>query len=194
MEPYTLRTLDIPAVKTLYEAHMLADFPADERPPLKGLIRQVESGFLTAQVMTDGKKDYAYVLAAVYQDYVLYTHLAVYPEHRSGGFGSKLLSLLHQAYATRRVELVEVENPAVAKDEDDRTLQERRIAFYERAGYRLVPHIHYVLFGVDMLLMTHTREGAGTPLPQEVGDTLRALYFTQLPEKDRHHFSLTITA
>lgn len=194
MEQYFLRTLDIPAVQALYEAHMLADFPADERPPLKALVRQVESGFLTAQVMTDGMEDYAYVLAAVYEDYVLYTHLAVYPEHRSGGFGSKLMDLLHRAYAFCRVELVEVENPAAAKDEEDRKLQQRRIAFYERAGYLLVPHIRYILFGVDMLLMTHTQAGAEVPPPQEVGGTLRALYYTQMQEKDRHHFNLTITA
>lgn len=192
MRQYSLRTLDVPAIRQLYEAHMLADFPADERPPARMLVQQVENGFLTAQVMTDGQADYAYVLAAVYGDYVLYTHLAVYPEHRGGGFGSQLMELLHQAYAFCRVQLVEVENPAAAKDEKARHMQERRIAFYERAGYALVPHTRYILFGVDMLLMTRTQNGVDAPEPREVADTLRALYYSQMREQDRRHFDLTV--
>ena len=192
MEQYYLRELDIPAVEALYENHMKSDFPPDERPPRKFLAKQVESGFLKAQVMTDGQEDYAYVLAATGGDYVLYTHLAVFPQHRGGGFGSKLLELLNHSYASTRVQLVEVENPAVAKNPEEKKLQERRIVFYQRGGYRLVPGIHYVLYGVDMLLMTHTQDDSAPP-PREVADTLRTLYYSQMKEKDRHHLILTVT-
>lgn len=192
METCYLRTLDIPGVERLYAAHIRADFPADERPPAKIMARQVQSGFLSVLVMTDGKEDYAYAIAATQDDYVLYTHLAVYPEHRGGGYGSRLMELLHQAYTASRVHLVEVENPEAADDEQTRMLRQRRIVFYERAGYVLVPRIHYILYGVDMLLMTHTGDGAEVP-PQEVADTLRRLYHSQIPEKDRHHLDLAVT-
>lgn len=194
MPSYFLRTLDAPAVEHLYAAHMQTDFPAEERPPVAALVQQVRSGFLTAQAMTDGKEDFAYALAIPYEDYVLYTHLAVFPEHRGGGFGSRLMELLHQAYASSRVHLVEVENPAVAEDAQARHLQQRRIAFYQRAGYQLVPRIRYILYGVDMLLMTHTQEGLESPPPEEVAELLRSLYFSVLREKDRHHLVLTVTA
>lgn len=192
MQPFTLRSLSPGEVERLYLDHMKSDFPPAERPPLKTILRQVETGFVEAFVMTDGTKDYAYVLAARYRDYVLYTHLAVFSGNRGGGLGSALMDLLSTSFASATYHIVEVENPGAAEDAEARQLMERRIAFYMRAGYAVVPDIRYILFGVDMLLMTRGRDGLSQPSAAEVAEVMRNLYESQIPEDQRHQFSLEL--
>lgn len=179
---YKLRTLSAGEAGALYDAHMKADFPASERPHRHTIVSQVEQGLLTAFEMTDGLAAYAYALAVTDADYVLYTHLAVFPQHRGGGHGTRLLSLLGEAFAGVRVELLEVENPDAAQDPAERRTRERRIAFYQRAGYAVAGGLRYVLFGVDMWLMTRIH-GGEAPRPEELIPQVQAFYHKLLEPK-----------
>lgn len=187
MKQYTLRSVKPEEIGALYDQHMVRDFPADERPKREQMIELAKSGFIRTHILTDGEEEYAYVMAAQQGDYVLYTHIAVFAGHRGSGLGSTLLALLNDMYRDTRVQVLEVENPEATDDPKELEIRNRRIRFYQHAGFAIVPGIRYVLFGVDMWIMVRTQDGV-IPPGGEVLEALRGLYYEQLPEKYWHHF------
>ena len=63
-----------------------------------------------------------------------------------------MLKQLKERYGDTKGLIIEVEDPAAAKTEEDREIRERRIRFYERAGYQRLP-VKYWLVGQPMHLM-----------------------------------------
>ena len=164
--------------RALY-AYMKRDFPGNERPPyfaVKGnLRRQVYTAmFLEQSGETVG---YAVVTAPAAASFALVSYLAIAPKFRSRGLGSELLTLLIRRFAGRILAL-EVESPAAAESADIRALRERRIAFYRRAGFRIVPTVRAVIFGVAMEIMVNTEENVGS-----VREMMRGLYRPSLPSE-----------
>jgi hypothetical protein len=54
--------------------------------------------------------------------------------------------------------VVEVEDPASIKDDNFRDEAERRVKFYERAGFQTIPTERAKIFGVDMLIMANSQD------------------------------------
>ncbi len=168
-KPYALRPMRIDEFDGLFQ-HLAQDFPRNELPPKVVMRRLITRGITRAWIMEQKDRQVAYAIAAEADGAVLITHLAVYAGQRGGGIGSKLMALLADAYAHATRLIVEVEHPDDAKNAQELAQRQRRIAFYQRAGYVLYPHIPYAIWRVRMLLMVQPIGGA--PLPDD--DALRA--------------------
>jgi hypothetical protein len=73
---------------------------------------------------------------------------------------------------------LEADDPAAAKTEEKRTQAARRVRFYERAGYRVIPTAKAKIFGVDMLVLANTHDEAFS-----ARDVLHALYLPAFGSK-----------
>jgi ribosomal protein S18 acetylase RimI-like enzyme len=87
----------------------------------------------------------AHVQAFVAQRVAYLWYLAVAPNRRGAGAGSEIYrAVLERLPAAVEALLIEVEQPCLARGEQERRLAERRILFYERLGARLLQGIDYL--------------------------------------------------
>lgn len=147
-------------IKQLY-THMKRDFPAEERVPCFFLKRAMKKGKVRAVYLKDNSgEEYGYMVYQIEKTlnviYVMY--FAIHPQFRSGGYGSVFLKQMQQKNKSGHI-MLEVEDPAAAKDKKDQAVMERRIDFYSKNGFSVLPNSSIQLFGVPMLVM------ANTPLP-----------------------------
>ena len=137
--------------------HMKRDFPANELPPAFAVKGNLKSGVYEGvffQNETEEDVGYAVVTAPEGSAYGLVNFFAIFPEVRSMGYGGRAISAL--ADHCGRVLVLEVDSPDAAKEESDRLVCERRIRFYERAGFSIIPTKRAKIFGVHMLIMMNT--------------------------------------
>ncbi len=172
---YTLRPMHMEEFDALFK-HLQRDFPRNELPPKVVMRRLLQRGVTRAWIMQQGDREVAYAIGAESEHAALITHLAVYAGQRGGGIGSALMALLAEAYAHLARIIVEVEHPDHARDDATRVLRQRRIAFYERAGYVPYPHIPYAIWRVPMLLMVQPLSGAPLPGDEALRADLKAIY------------------
>lgn len=167
----TLRPIKPNEYRTLY-AHMVRDFPKSERAPYFVIEYNLDRGAQAARWLVDEGRDVGYIIETLADGvpFVLINYLAVMPDARAGGYGSALLRLIAESHPNHAA-VVEVEDPAAAQDEAAKKMCERRIRFYERAGYHIVPVGHFRLFSVPMLVMIQ-----GERRPDSVRDMMHALY------------------
>ncbi len=171
-----LKSIETKDSRALY-AHMKRDFPADERPPSFVVKREIAKKTYTALYLMDDQQavGYAVVVAPPEQAFALVLFLAILPEVRGAGYGGKLLKELEARFQGKTLAL-EVEDPEAAKDEGERHTRERRVRFYERAGFRVLPTARAKIFGVDMRIMVNTRQETGS-----VRDMMQGLYGFIMP-------------
>lgn len=171
-----LRPVEKEEYRVLYD-HMKRDFPADERPPFFVVKRHIRNQVYHAMFLTDEEQPvgYAIVVAPEGMPFALIMFLAVLPEARGQSYGGKLLSLLEERYSGRTLAL-EVEAPDAARNEGERAVRERRIRFYERAGFCIVPVTHARIFGVEMQIMVNRTEKV-----LSVREMMRGLYAATFP-------------
>lgn len=158
--------------RVLYYEHMRRDFPANELPPFWAVKRNLKKQIYRGIYMTDGGADvgYAVITAPDGLPYALVNFLSILPELRSKGYGSRLTETICDHWKDRVI-LLEVESPLAAKDEAQRELRQRRISFYERNGFRVLPTAKARIFGVDMEIMANTEKDIGS-----VRDVMHSLY------------------
>lgn len=155
MEFRELDVKDYPWFLKLYNE----TFPEDERrlyrdaDHVAGFVKE-KGGKFHAFAYDDGGEDYlGFMTYWTFRGYVYIEHFAVSPEHRGRNVGTKMLNHLFKTVSPDV--LIEVEEPT---DDEKR----RRIAFYERNGFRARGDIKYTQppyspgqKGLPMLLMTH---------------------------------------
>lgn len=136
----------------LLKRYMKADFPGLNMIPFVLQRRALRSGMLRACFLSQGGKVLGYAvfhhineLAATQ---VLY--LAILPAFRSAGLGGQLLNMLRQTRPGYTL-LLEVDQPIVDAQARDKL---RRIAFYKRNGFELIPDVVVNVVGHPMLIMT----------------------------------------
>lgn len=129
-----IRKLTTDQVKEIYNTHMKDDFIPDELKLLKYILLAVKKGIYDCLGAFEDDEVVAYAFMVKQGDDYLLDYLAVYPEKRNGGIGSKVLGLLKDYYKNARSILIEVENPEFAKDDSENEIQTRRIDFYLRNG------------------------------------------------------------
>ncbi len=165
------RPVEAAEYRALYD-HMKRDFPRDERPPYFAVHRSLALGVYSALFFTKDGRDVGYAIATAPDGfgYALLNFFAMLPDARGQGCGSQALGILMERFKDRAM-VLEVESPDGARDEAERGTRERRIRFYERAGFRTIPTARARLFGVDMRIMMNTEQ----PVPS-VRQVLHALY------------------
>lgn len=189
MAEFVLKDYPMEEFSGLY-ARMERDFPRNERPgrlQLKGLL---DRGACHALGLYRDGAFAGYALYARQGPDILITFLAIEPEMRGAGCGSALLNLLSERFQDAACLILEVEHPNFAQDEAERQTRLRRIAFYERAGFRLMRDIRYSAFGVQMLLMARAMGQDFSAIRARIIPAMGHLYARLLPRILIHNILL----
>jgi GNAT superfamily N-acetyltransferase len=170
-----------------FYTHIIADFIPGEYPPYDILAHQLEHGIQEGLVFCRGAADLAYAITAVGEnEYVLISLCAVLPEYRSQGIGSLFIAEMAKRYSGKKALIVEVEKPETAKDAAGQDVCCRRIMFYERLGFSLVPHIDFTIWDIPLHVMVHPLSEDPGLINGEIGNIMRTIYLS-LMGKDLIH-------
>lgn len=148
-----LRLLDVNAAAMVYADHMVQDFPEDELKPFRMIRDGMLGGWYDMLAMTDERGELL-AYAGIYRKgegrtYLL-DYLAVTPEQRGKGFGTRMLHALRDFYSGSADSFViECETPEHAPNPE---IAERRICFYTTAGAHRTA-VRFQVFGVDYTML-----------------------------------------
>lgn len=135
----TMRLLDSAEREAVYTEYMTEAFPASELKPLAHIESLIAENHYLPYGFYEGEEliGYAYFVRTENTEAVLLDYFAVLAEKRSHGYGSRFLARIREELGqSYRLLLLETENPMYAKDEADKSMRERRMAFYLRNGMR----------------------------------------------------------
>ncbi|MBQ8174710.1 MAG: GNAT family N-acetyltransferase [Clostridia bacterium] len=138
------------------EALYLVAFPPSERKPFSLIQKKVGEGSMEILSMEENGRFLGLAIMILHGDIALLDYLAVAPECRGGGIGTKTLAALRARYPDRHL-LLEIEDPD--EPSDNRAERLRRREFYTRNGMTPMPYKIW-LFGIKMLVLT---DGAAIP-------------------------------
>lgn len=178
-----IKSLTIEQVKQVYEESMKVDFPDNERKPLAMILKALENGTYEClgAFMEEGEVDkivgYAFFVKTE-NDY-LFDYLAVMKDYRNKGIGAEFLKGIAKHCENYESVIGEVEDPACAKTEDEKKLQQRRRDFYFRNGY-VDTKVRVKLFGVDYLVIEMNKNVTHTE--QEIKELYKKHYEAMLPK------------
>ena len=147
--------LDKKELSFIYNKYMVNDFPPDELKPLSHIERMMDQNLCTAHAMKSGDQVLSYFTLCRHSGVALVDYLAINPEYRGQGLGSKTLAHLKEVAAGDTV-LVECENPDFAPSQEERTIRQRRINFYLAAGFCL-SGVRSKLFDVEYVILTYPK-------------------------------------
>ena len=141
-----LQPLTKAELTALYQNEMTADFPKSELKPLRAMLRLMDLGRYDPLLVTEGGRPLGYALVWLPEgrEGALLEYFGVLRGKRNGGLGSRILALLAERYGQVFGE-AEAPGPDASPQEND--LRRRRIAFYERNGFRVLDY-QCALFGV----------------------------------------------
>ena len=140
-----LRLLTKEELTDLYQNEMTAVFPGAELKPLGAMLRLMDMGRYDPLLVLDGERPVGYALAWLSENRegALLEYFGVLRGLRNGGLGTRILALLLERYGQL---FGEAECPD-ADDPAENDLRRRRLAFYERNGFRVLDY-ECALFGV----------------------------------------------
>ena len=174
----TRKLTDFAIVEQIYNTHMQKDFPVDEIKPLD-MIRQLwNMDVYECYTLSDEDAILGYAFFVRRERDYLLDYLAIAEEHRNEGLGTLFLRQLKDCIQGADCIVVEVEDPDRAKNEQDRTLRERRLQFYLRSGY-LPSELTARVFGVDFRIIE--APAAAEHTAEELRTVYTELYRSMLP-------------
>lgn len=181
MADFALKAFPLEAFNALY-ARMERDFPRNERPGRLQMRRLLKRRVCRALSLYRDDALAGYVTYIRRAGDVMITFLAIEPEMRGMGCGSALLKLLTQRFRDADCLILEVEHPDFTRDKEEREIRLKRIAFYERAGFRLMRDVQYSAFGVAMQLMALPIGNSFAEVRARIVPVMMALYARLLPK------------
>lgn len=167
-------------VEKLYIERLSVDFPKAELKPLDIILDAINKGRYVPLGLFDESCiiGYTFVIkrAAVY----MVDYLAVYPEHRCSGIGSKLIGLVIDYLEDAASIFAEVEDPDYAQDAESNDIQKRRMNFYLKNGC-LDTGLKVKSFGVPFRVI----KIMGGPVKDldDLWDLYRIIYRCVLPDE-----------
>ncbi|HEX2927959.1 MAG TPA: GNAT family N-acetyltransferase [Ruminiclostridium sp.] len=190
---HDIRPMRLEELKDIYK-RIEDDFASGEYPPYRVLYGQLESDAQTGRILIENGNEVAYSICAEggTKDFVLISLLAVYREFRGRGFGTAFLEVLKDCYSDKKGVIVEVEKPEDAKTKEERDIRIKRIGFYEKAGFRLLPDIDYTIWDVPMHLMVLSAESPQNIINKEVSSAMHDIYLKLMGEQFIHKMVLEI--
>lgn len=181
-------------IAQIYKTHMKGDFPANELKPLSHIIRSAEEGYGFSLGICEEEKLAGYAVFILCQETkcALLDYFAILRDRRGGGLGHRAFPLIETYFQENMPEIeglyIESERIAAAEDERQRTVRERRIAFYRSCGCEMTT-LHAVLFGVDYSVLYKAFGEKGRGGSREALDALYRKMFKA--EHYRRFVSLT---
>jgi len=138
---------------------MRRDFYTGGLAPFSSIKRNLDKNIYNGFYMAEDALDIGYALITAPENlrYALINYFAILPEYRSKGFGSEFLRIIISRYS-ERILVLEAEDPSAAENAELRREAERRVQFYERAGFRVIPTERAEIFGIDMLIMASVQD------------------------------------
>ena len=175
----TLRALTEAELISVYEKHLVFDFPPAEVKPLPRILELFHAGSGEGRGLFGESGDLlAYALLAETADAAFLDYLAVVSAARNAGLGSRFLTGLLSELPEGRPLLLEVEDPQGAASEEERCLRIRRLGFYRRCGV-LPTEVRSSVFGVGYRILC-----SDPALPAErVRAALGSVYALLFPEE-----------
>ena len=172
-----LRPLTEPRLRRLYREHVAEDFPPAERRPLSAILRLRRRGDYDTWGVFDGDALAAYAFLWRGADCALLDYLAVCRDARGQGYGTRALELVKGQYGPVPL-LAEVEAPEKSAPPGENALRQRRLNFYQRAGFAPLGY-QAVLFGVRYAMLSWP--AAGPKEAERLQAAHRALYQSEVP-------------
>ena len=182
-----IRRMDITELKEFYY-RIEQDFPVGEYAPYDIVFDHVQSGMQEGMVFCEGKEDLAYSICTVNNSngYVLVSLLAVYPEYRGNGVGSAFIHTLGKKYEQKQAIIVEVERPSLSPSVNEQDCRQRRIEFYKKLGFYLIPEVEYTIWDVPMHLMALPIIASKEIINQDISRIMHQIYYPLLGEQFIH--------
>lgn len=157
MPAFTVEELTLAQLRALYFGRMQEDFPQNEIKPLSAIERAYNRGEYVCFGAMDGEDILAYAffirLRKEEKEFALFDFFAVKKEARCTGIGSAFLQrLIAGPLKSMAAVLLEVEDPACAWDEEERSIRNRRLRFYLRNGLTDAS-VTAVVYGVQFRIL-----------------------------------------
>ncbi|MDR3085052.1 MAG: GNAT family N-acetyltransferase [Christensenellaceae bacterium] len=163
----------------LYRTRLQRDFPRSELRPLLSIKTLLRSANYSLLKWTENGEMLAYA-TLIHGEGIrgaLLDYFAVEEGRRGQGIGGRFLSELRGFLRADGI-VIESELPEAAEDPAERSLRERRIAFYERCGAER-SSLGWRVFSVDYALLWLPIE---RPLAEvSPGEMVQALYALSMP-------------
>lgn len=174
-----LRELTPKQLKNLYNTELKRAFPPQELKPLKAMEDLWARKCYQPLGLWDGAvlRGYALMWLEPGYPFALLDYLGTLEGMRSQGLGSRMLDLLAEYYAGYRGIFGEAEAPENGGPEGE-PLRRRRLAFYERNGFRYGGY-DCALFGVHYQTLIR---GDGDVSAQELMQAHQSIYRGHMPE------------
>ena len=109
-------------------------FPYEERRDRADELACFEYNKFKMLEIDDNGEKVGFVSLWDFEDFVFIDHIAVDSDRRSGGYGTQCIELIKNEYS--KPIILEAEKPVTVQ-------QKRRIAFYERLGFKINPNEYY---------------------------------------------------
>lgn len=177
---YSVRKLDQEAVGSIYQSYMTRDFPSSELKPLSHIIRSMEQGYGFTMGIYKETELMGYAVFIVAGGYALLDYFAIVEEYRGKGVGHEAFHLLttyfEENFSQIRGIYIEAERIDKARNEEERVVRGRRIAFYQSCGCVLT-QLESTLFGVAYSIMYYGLGQTEAPPSLEAVDLIYRTMF-----------------
>ena len=175
-----LKTLNADELTALYRTELVNAFPPSELKPLKSMLNLMEQDRYEALGLYDEEGLHGYALTWLEPGipFALLDYFGTLEGQRGTGLGTRMLDMLSEHYQDYRGVFGEAEG-AFSKNPEEKSLQERRLAFYERNGFRYGGY-DCALFGVHYLTLIR---GDGDVTAEELLDAHQRIYKSGIPPK-----------
>ena len=174
-----LKTLNARELSELYQTELVNAFPPTELKPLKSMLNLMSQNRYEALGLYDENGLHGYALTWLEPGipFALLDYFGTLEGQRGGGLGTKMLDMLAEHYKDYRGIFGEAEG-AFSPDPAENALQKRRLAFYERNGFRYGGY-DCALFGVHYLTLIR---GDADVSAEELLDAHQRIYRSGIPK------------
>ena len=110
-----IRKIEINELPEIYRNHIEKDFPPEERAPYFVIENNMKNNLQEGFIYVKEGIELGYSLNLISEEGVLISLFAVFDGNRGSGIGTEFLIEILKNYKTKKVILVEVEKPELAK-------------------------------------------------------------------------------
>ena len=180
-----LKTLTAQELTDLYRTELVNAFPPSELKPLKSMLNLMEGDRYEALGMydKDGLHGYALTWLEPGIPFALLDYFGTIEGQRGSGLGTRMLDLLAEHYRSYRGIFGEAEG-VFSPDPEEAKLQQRRLDFYHRNGFRYGGY-DCALFGVHYLTLIRGDEDVSA---DELLDAHQRIYRSGIPSPAYERF------
>ncbi len=176
------RRLSEKEIIEIYKTIAVHHFPKAELKPVENVCRYLDQKLYMGYGLFCEDTLFAYALFLVVptEKKLLLDYYAVLEEHRNTGTGSEFLQKLRKELTFAQGIYIESENPDYAKNEQEKTIRTKRIAFYHRNG-AVSTGLCSILFEVPYQILYLPTNDTATADTANYFEDVDLIYHTMFP-------------